>query len=234
MICIYCSSSKIILNGHSKEGVQRYKCNDCSRRFCEKGIFARIRFPKEVIMNVLFLRSYPLSTRNVKKILKKLNKIKISHVSIYNWVMKFAPYLCKFANIFPLKFTNIWHVDEKFIHVRGSKDTHSYLWVVSDSNNNIISTHVSFERDIVNAKIVLERAKQRSGFAPEILVSDGLQGYKRACNKTFGRKTRHVVAHFEAKRVIHKGKFYKLTNNRAEAINRFYALWLHACKDLKD
>lgn len=237
MNCIYCSSSNFIRNGYSEKGVQRYKCNDCKRRFCEKGIFARMRFPKEVITNALFLRLYPLSTRNVKRILKKLNYIKVSHVSIYNWVLKFAPYLCKFAKIIPLNFTNLWHVDEKFIKVRRAnkkrKKEFAYLWIVSDSRNNILATHVSFARDIVNAKIVLQKAKQRAGFSPEILISDGLQGYKKACKKIFERKTRHVIAHFKAKNIIHNKKWYRLSNNRAESINRFYALWLHACKGFK-
>jgi len=238
MICIHCNSPLTVKNGYSEKGVQRYKCNDCKRRFCEKGIFARMRFPKEVITNALFLRLYPLSTRNVKRILKKLKFVKVSHVSIYNWVLKFAPYLCKFANILPLQFTNLWHVDEKFIKVRKikkvkkkKKKDFSYLWIVSDSKNNILATHVSFARDIVNAKIVLQKAKQRAGFAPEILVSDGLQSYKKAVKKILG--CRHVTAHFEAKNIIHKGRWYKLSNNRAESINRFYALWLHACKGFK-
>ena len=233
MKCIHCSSSNFICNGYSRKGVQRYKCNDCKKRFCEKGIFARMRFPREVITNALFLRLHPLSTRNVKRILRKLNYIKVSHVSIFNWVMKFAKHLCKFANIFPLNFSKIWHVDEKFIKVKGSKDNFAYLWIVSDDKNNILATHVSFERNIVNAKIVLQKAKQRAGFSPEILVSDGLQAYKKAYKKIFGRKTRHVEAHFEAKGIIHKCKFYKLSNNRAESINRFYALWLHVCKGFK-
>lgn len=233
--CIYCSSSNFILNGYSEKGVQRYKCNDCKRRFCEKGIFARMRFPKEVITNALFLRSYPLSTRNVKRVLNKLNEIKVSHVSIYNWVIKFAPHLCKFANIFPLKFTNIWHVDEKFIKVKRinkkRKKEFAYLWVVSDNANNIIATHVSFSRDIFNAKIVLQKAKQRAGFTPEILISDGLQSYKEAVKKVLN--CRHVIAHFKSRNIIHNKKWHKLSNNRAESINRFYALWLHACKGFK-
>jgi putative transposase len=233
MNCIYCNSFLTVKNGYDKKGVQRYKCNDCKKRFCENGIFARMRFPKEVITNALFLRLYPLSTRNVKRILKKLSYIKVSHVSIYNWIMKFAPHLCKFANMFPIKFSDIWHVDEKFIKVKKSKDDFAYLWIVSDSKNNILATHVSFARDIVNAKIVLQKAKQRAEFNPKILVSDGLQGYKKACKKIFGRETRHVIAHFEAKNVIYKRKWYKLSNNRAESINRFYALWLHACKGFK-
>lgn len=236
MNCIYCNSFLTIKNGYDKKGVQRYKCNECKKRFCEKGIFARMRFPKEVIMDALFLRLYPLSTRNVKRILKKLKYIKVSHVSIYNWVLKFAPKLCKFASIFPLNFRrDVWHVDEKFIKVRKpnrkKKKYFAYLWIVSDSKSNIIATHVSFSRDIVNAKIVLQKAKQRAGFNPEILVSDGLQGYKKAVKKIL--KCRHVIAHFEAKNVIHKGRWHKLSNNRAESINRFYALWLHVCKGFK-
>lgn len=233
MQCIYCNSFLTVKNGYDKKGVQRFKCNDCNKRFCEKGIFARMRFPREVIMNALFLRLYPLSMRNVKKILRKLKHIKVSHVSIYNWIIKFAPHLSNLARIIPLNFTKIWHVDEKFIKVKGSKDDFAYLWIVSDTNNNILATHVSFARDMINAKIVLKKAKERAGFDPEILVSDGLQGYKRACKKIFGRKTRHVETHFKAKNVVHKRKWYKLSNNRAESINRFYALWLHVCKGFK-
>lgn len=237
MQCLYCNSHLTVRNGYSEKGVQRYKCNDCKRRFCEKGIFARMRFPKEVVTNALFLRLYPLSTRNVKRILRKLNYVKVSHVSIYNWVLKFAPHLCKFANIIPLRFTNIWHVDEKFIKVRRinrkRKKEFAYLWIVSDSKRNILATHVSFSRDIVNAKIVLQKAKQRAGFSPEILVSDGLQSYKKAVKKVFQGLTRHVIAHFKAKNIIHNKKWHKLSNNSAEGINRFYALWLHACKGFK-
>ena len=235
MNCIHCSSFYTVKNGHDKKGAQRFKCNGCHRRFSEKGIFARMRFPKEVITNALFLRLYPLSTRNVKRILKKLNHIRVSHVSIFNWVMKFAPHLCKFANIFPLNFSKIWHVDEKFIKVRKEKITKkkyfAYLWIVSDNKSNIIATHVSFSRDMINAKIVLQKAKQRAGFSPDILISDGLRGYKKAVRKVLG--CRHVVAHFKPRNIIHNKKWHRLSNNRAESINRFYALWLHACKGFK-
>ncbi|MFW6233627.1 MAG: IS6 family transposase [Nanoarchaeota archaeon] len=235
MKCIYCNSFLTVKNGYSEERVQRYKCNDCGRRFCEKGLFARMRFPKEVIINVLFLRSYPLSTRNVKRILKQLKNVNVSHVSIFNWIFKFAPHMCKFARILPLNISKeIWHVDEKFIKVKHptkKRGDFSYLWIVSDTNSNILATHVSLHRDGKNAKIVLQKAKQRAGFTPEILVSDGLQGYKKAVKKVLN--CRHVVTHFEAKNIFHKGKWYKLSNNRAESINRFYALWLHVCKGFK-
>jgi transposase-like protein len=233
MKCPYCSSLLAVKNGHDKKGVQRFKCKGCKRRFCEKGIFARHRFPKEIIINAIFLRSFTLSTRNVKRILKKIEFVKVSHVSVYNWVVKFAPHLIKLSLMNPINFSSIWHVDEKFIHVRGSKDPHAYLWIVSDSNSKIIAIHISFERDYNNAKIVLQKAKEIVGFSPGIIISDGLQGYKRACKKVFGIKTRHVIAHFEAVGIVHNKKLMRLSNNRAERVNEFPALWLHVCRGFK-
>lgn len=234
MICTQCSSSNYVRNGHDSEGVQRYKCNDCHRRFCEKGIFARHRYPALIIMDALFLYSQPISTRGVVVNLRRFRKISPSHVAVYNWIVKFASYLIKLANKKPINFSKeIWHVDEKFIHVRKSKYPHAYLWIVSDSNSNIIATHISFERDEANAKIVLLKAKERAGFSPEILVSDGLQGYHGACSWIFGRKTRHVIAHFEAVGIVHNGKLMKISNNRAERVNEFPALWLHSVRGFK-
>lgn len=231
--CIYCSSSNCVRNGHDEKGVQRYKCRDCKRRFCEKGIFARHRYPALIIMDALFLYSQPISTRGVAVNLKRFRGITPTNVTIYNWIIKFASYLIKIVNKKPLSFTNIWHVDEKFIHVRKSKDDFAYLWIVSDSNANILATHVSFARNGYNAIIVLEKAKLRAEFIPEILVSDGLQGYKKACRKAFGRKTRHVEAHFEAARIVHNKKLMKISNNRAERVNQFPALWLHSVRGFK-
>jgi putative transposase len=215
MNCPYCSSLLTVKNGHDEEGVQRYKCNACKRRFCEKGIFARHRFPPLIILDALFLYSQPISTRGVTVNLKRFRNITVTHVTVYNWVVKFAKYLIKIANKKPISFTNIWHVDEKFIHVRNSKDPHAYLWIVSDSNANIITINISFARDYESAKIVLQKAVDRAGFCPELIVSDGLQGYKGACKKVFGKNTRHVPAHFEPVGIVHKGQLMQITNNRA-------------------
>jgi len=232
MQCIYCNSLLTVRNGYSEKGVQRYKCNDCKKRFCEKGIFARFRTDRQFILNCLFLRSHTLSLREVKRIAKKFFRIKRSHVSIYNWVMKFAPRLASIEKTMPLKFTDIWHVDEKFIHVKGSKDKHAYLYVVADSANNIIATHVANARNGKNAKIVLERARERAGFVPAYIITDGCEIYNKAC-RIFGRKVRHYIGRKDKKRFFHKGRIIKLSNNRVERINGFYALWLHVCRGLK-
>ena len=129
--------------------------------------------------------------------------------------------------------SNIWHVDEKFIKVKGSKDF-AYLWVVQDDNNNIIAVHISRRRDIIGATTVLDIAKQRVEDIPNIIITDGLQSYKKAIKKVFGRKVKHIQAHFEAKKFMHKGKYYILSNNRIESLNSKINLWYKKFRGFKN
>jgi transposase-like protein len=77
--------------------------------------------------------------------------------------MKFYLRLVEIEKRKPINFTNIRHVDEKFIKVRKSKDAFAYLWVVSDSNSNIIAVNVSNTRNAESAKIILRKARERAG-----------------------------------------------------------------------
>lgn len=230
MECFACYSNNVKRNGKYKS-YQKYKCNECGKQFSQRSFsfFYRYRFPEKVIMNAVLLFFF-VSTRNASFLLLNMMNVKISHQSIYNWNIKFAKLISKIRR--QTNFSNIWHVDEKFIKVRGSKDPFAYLWVVMDDKNTIITEHVSFERNTINAKIVLKKAYERALKPPDILVTDGLQAYKRAC-KILGRKTKHVVAHFETKCVMHKGKLYYLSNNRIESLNSKINLWYKKFRGFK-
>ncbi|MFH1210003.1 MAG: DDE-type integrase/transposase/recombinase, partial [archaeon] len=128
---------------------------------------------------------------------------------------------------------NIWHVDEKFIRVKGSIDDFDYLWVVIDDKNSIISEYVSEKRDIASAKKALRKAKQNAERPPDIIVTDGLQAYKKACKSIFGRKTKHAVRHFETKGIMNKGRLYYLSNNRIESLNSKINLWYKKFRGFK-
>ena len=127
------------------------------------------------------------------------------HTTVYKFAVKFAAYLIKIEDRKPIAFTNIWHVDERFIHVWKSKDPRVYLLVVSDTNANIITANISFSGNIINTNIILGKAKEKAKFDPEIFVSKDLQGHKKACKKISGRRTRHIIVHFKARGIVHKG-----------------------------
>lgn len=234
MNCPSCNSRNIVKNGYYNS-YQKYQCKDCGKQFSERSLdpFCRHRFPNEVIKNTI-LCGFFVSTRNSVFMIKEMMSFGFSHQTSYNWSKKFAKLLDKLVKKLPnMNISSIWHVDEKFIRVRGSKDKFAYLWVVMDTNNNILAVHVSMRRDCDSAKKVFRLAKENTRMVPEILVSDGLQGYKKAVKKIFGRKCKHVVAHFEAKGFMHKGRILYLSNNRIESLNSKINLWYKKSRGFK-
>jgi len=231
MRCSQCTSKRVVRNGFYKS-YQKFKCRNCGKQFSERSFsfFCRHRFPEEVIRNAILFCIF-VSTRISAFLLDETIQFHPTHVSVYNWIKKFANHLSKLQRT--MNFSNIWYVDEKFVKARGSKDQFAYLWVVIDDKNSMIAVHISQKRDINGARKVLELAKKNAEKPPDILVSDGLLAYIKASKKVFGRKVKHIRAHFKAERFMHKGCYYMLSNNRIESLNSKINLWYKKFRGFK-
>ena len=150
--CIKCHSTDVIAYGNYKS-YQKYQCKNCHRQFSERSFsfFCRHRFPEEVIKNAILYTLF-VSTRISTFMVSETMNFTVSHVAIFNWMKKFAQLLGRQRR--QMDFSNIWHVDEKFVKVKGIKEF-AYLWVVIDDKNNIIAVHVSEKRNIASARMVL-------------------------------------------------------------------------------
>src|SRR3989344_544464 len=230
MKCINCRSTKTVKNGFDNKGVQRFKCNGCGRRFCEKGFFARFRNPIRVIITAVRWKMKRMSLREISDEVADVFRIIVSHVTIWNWCMKFISLLVLWASLIDDDYKKIIHVDEKFIKVGGSKDKFAYLFVAIDSGHKVIATFVADSRTIKSAKVLMKKVGEK--IIPEIIVTDKCQIYNKSC-KVFGRKTKHVKAHFKAEGIVYNGKIFLLSNNRVERFNSDIDLFLHVFRGLK-
>ena len=230
MHCIKCKSENVIKNGYYKD-YQKYRCKDCNKQSSERSFsfFCRHRFPEEVIKNAILFGCF-VSTRNVVFLIKETVQFTFAHVTAFNWMKKFAHLLSKLKR--NRSFSNIWHIDEKFIKIKGIEDF-AYLWVVMDDLNNMVAVHVSKKRDIEGAVTSLEKAKTCADKPPDIIVSDGLQAYKKAVKKVFGRRCKHVKRHFKAKAIVLNRKIIYLSNNRLEGLNSKINLWYKKFRGFK-
>jgi len=231
MECICCHSKQIKKNGFYKD-YQKYRCQECGRQFSERSFsfFCRHRFPDEVIRNAVLFNFF-ISIRNTKYLLSETIQFKPSHVSVFRWSKKFAQHLSKLPQ--SKAFSNIWHVDEKFIKVKDSPDDFAYLWTVIDDKNSMIAVHVSPKRDIQGAKEALKKARNNAEKPPDILISDGLAAYPRAISAIFGRKIRHCRRHFKAEAEVLDGNIMYLSNNRLESLNSKINLWYKKFRGFK-
>lgn len=191
MKCPKCQSKHIWKYGKTKTGRQDYKCGDCFCRFTKSTIpgFLRMRFPPDVITYAQKLvYYYGLSTWKTAKLLRDFG-IDVSHDTIHTWCYEeFTDNLEELKKEFKKELTGIWYVDETFVRVKG-KD--GYLWVVKDSNHNVIALYLSKRRNAKSAEKAMLLAYERAGFKPHTVVTDGYTVYPTAV-KTVFPKAEHV------------------------------------------
>ena len=101
------------------------------------------------------------------------------------------------------------HIDEKFIKVRGSKDSFAYLFITLGDDNKIRGIYLANARTKESAKELFRKLKQKKQ-TPEIAVTDGCQI------------------------IVHKEKLMKISNNRIERLNSDIDLFLHVFRGLKN
>ena len=92
-ICSKCYSTEIVKQGFRKlkNGIkrQRYTCKNCNNRFIlgENG-FSNVTSDPKIISESLNLVMSGISYRNIARHIETVHQIKISHVSVNNWIKK--------------------------------------------------------------------------------------------------------------------------------------------------
>lgn len=243
-VCPNCSSDRTVRNGSLKikcKRVLKYFCNACQKHF---STFTKTLFwfghyqPSIVLTAVEFRQRYRLSSYQIERIFIEKFGVRTPNSTVCDWVNRTGERLEELRSKFKPEFGKVWHVDEVFVKhvvkIDGAKHRFfDYAWIVWDEFLNIIAVHVSEKRDYENAKIVLQKAREYAGSSPRILVSDGLSGYPLACERVFGKSTLHEVAHFQAEQFFWDGRFWLLSNNKAEHGNTFIRGFLRSLKGYK-
>ncbi|MEM7815904.1 MAG: DDE-type integrase/transposase/recombinase [Candidatus Aenigmatarchaeota archaeon] len=97
-------------------------------------------------------------------------------MTICLWFRKFGNCAREMLRKMGIHFSKICYGDEMWIK---AKNKWFYLYIIIDSNNNLIAMHVSPHRDKKSAIAVLRKARQVAG-KPDIIVTDEWNGYSGA------------------------------------------------------
>ena len=117
---------------------------------------SRIRTPSQIIGYGLCLYFFGLSFKNTAKALSFLNLVKISHVSIWNWMQKYKPW----------KYPKKKKIKEYIIDETAIKTGSELIWlwiVIEPKNKQILSFRISKERNMFVAERFLSQAVNKYG-----------------------------------------------------------------------
>ena len=153
------------------------------------------------------------SFRQISLLLESLFGIRLSHVSIAAWCVKFAPIFQKLNLAFlPLMDFNSdeWHADETVVKIRGKK---YYLWFVLDAETRFVVGFYLGDRSSTSAHAVMSQAKAWGN--PRSVVTDHWDAYNMAI-KTHLPNAVHIQAEdFKA----------DISNNLIESFNKTFKAW---------
>ena len=206
--CKYCGSENYIRYG-TENNKQMYKCKKCGRKFVDNLYFENLKVNPKIICVTLDLYFKGISLRKISDHLKQFYDMNIHFTTTYCWIKKYIEIIDRYVSQFRPKLGTIWHADEMMVDINGDW---YYLWNIMDEFTRFhLASIISKERKIVNARKAFKIAKKRSHHdPPRIIVTDGLQSYKKAINKEFHtvkKETIHIGNVSMRGKKVHNRKF---------------------------
>jgi transposase-like protein len=116
---------------------------------------------------------FALSYRDVEELLTERG-IQVDHVTIYRWVLRFAPLLVEAARPCRHAVGDRWWVDETYVKVAGRW---RYVYRAIDQFGQVIDVFVSPRRDAAAARRFFERAIRATNVTPVEVVTDQAATY---------------------------------------------------------
>ena len=181
--CRFCHSTDCTERGmrNNKNGtVPRYRCGRCKRRFTHNPGFVGRHHPPEVITDALQAYAAGLSTNRISDGLAKRG-ISVSASTVWRWASAYGKLLENFQmTCMVTGYT--WHADEIYSKVRGRP---MWMFGVMDAETRLIIAHEIVPHKIgYDAAGLFEAAIEAAGKRPDVLITDGLAGFKTGYRKT--------------------------------------------------
>lgn len=190
--CKFCKGKNAVKFGLRKNKcgfVQRFKCLDCDKTFVKRDGFENYRTKSEIICTALDLRAKGLSLADVVDHLDQHHRFKVSRQTILDWQNKFGKKLKSFTQTLKPQIDGDVHADEVFLKVRKK---FNYFWDCMDYVTKfIVGTHFSTERNWMEAKTFLTKAKQTTQDQIWRIHTDNSFDYPLPIKRTFGKKIIH-------------------------------------------
>ena len=188
MLCPYCSSKQYHRYGwytyHVK--LQRFKCNRCGKLFTTATPQDLPHYRHSLRIISLAVKSYlhyGLSFRKVAELLYDLFKLRVSHVTIKNWLYLFWKQSKRFQRGLKLPISGTWHLDETFVKLQGH--WHYVFAILNEWRRTLLTLRIMPRRTRQAVIKVLKRVKTEIWASPKMIVTDGLASYPQAIHRVF-------------------------------------------------
>ncbi len=189
MNCKYCDSPNVVKYG-THEGIQRYWCKDCKRKFADNKALPKMKTDTKIISSALscYYGGMPLDA--IQRHLQQQFGIYYSEMGIYNWVIRFSKEAIDRIKDFQPIVGDTWIADETVLKVGGRN---IWFWdIIDEKSRYLLASRLSTARTTKDAALVMNQAKRKAGKSPKRIITDKLAAYIDGIELVFGADTKHI------------------------------------------
>jgi transposase-like protein len=189
IICKYCNSPNVVKFG-TFEGIQRYWCKDCKRKFADNEALPKMKTPTKVISSALscYFGGMPLDA--IQRHIQQQYGTYYSEMGIYNWIIRFAKEALDRVKDFKPVVGDVWIADETCLKVGGQN---IWFWDIIDIKTRyLLASRLSDTRTTKDAALLMKQASVRAGKIPKKIITDKLAAYIDGIELVFGSDTQHI------------------------------------------
>lgn len=188
IICKYCGGGAIVKYGTYK-GTQLYWCKVCKRKFKADGTLFHMKTPANQVSSALSMYYEGMSIKAIRRQLQQDHANSPSTATIYEWIQKYTQYAIDSAKDYHPRVGDTWVADETVLEIDGQN---VWFWdIIDEKTRFLLASHVSMTRTTGDAQALMEKAAQRAGKAPKVVITDKLKAYLDGIEMAFGADTEH-------------------------------------------
>ncbi|MBN2102230.1 MAG: IS6 family transposase [Candidatus Aenigmarchaeota archaeon] len=231
--CPCCKGTATVKRGFNytkKRGKQqRMKCNNCGHTFIVDLGFWHMHNKEEIITMCVDMYLSNLSSRKMRNQLRRHFGIKVSHVTILDWVRKYVLKVQKFVQKIKPQLSGKMYADETEVDCENRKDI---FWCCVDWDTRFINAtlYSNKSQNLADATEFMKRIKATK--KPYYIQTDALPFYPKAFKKVFYSrflkdKVAHSVVNYSKtkKHNVRIETVFMKVKDRVNDFRGFKALW---------
>jgi transposase-like protein len=130
------------------------------------------------------------SLNGIRRNLEQIYNDYPSDSTVYGWIVRFTKLAISEVKDYKAKVGDTWIADETVLKIGGEN---IWFWdCIDDKTRFLLSSHMSLSRGIRDARILVERAADRAGKTPKVIITDKLAAYLDGIELAFGAETKHL------------------------------------------
>ena len=184
--CKNCGSEGVVKFGTYK-GVQRYYCKACKRKFKADDSLFHMKVSADYISTALSMYYSGSSITDIRNHLKQEHGYYPSKHIVFEWVDKYTSLASKqFQDTHP-QVGDTWVADETVLKL--DKNINVWFFDIIDTDTRfLLASRASLSRTTRDAQMLMDRAIQKAGKSPKVVVTDKLASY---LDVNYGKDAEH-------------------------------------------